>query len=472
MTEIVSWLHLGDQPRLRLGFALHCWNGSVGPEVVSTRVKGQRVRNSGPKGGRATGRGTRTQAPGQFYGYSIQTTRLLARLLRAREGQAVSLEVLGDVAVTGAEGTTAEETKSGLRHNPIADRAVDLWKTLFNWLQAIRAGALSSDTRFVLYVVQPYDGKLAQALHRTTQRADATALVRRLRDDMWGVAPKFVRKAKLAPSLAPYVNGVLSVSDDLLAKLVAAFELEIGTGSPADEVRLALREKAISDGAVDHVLKYLLGWVKQTIDALIEKGRPAVISWEEFHPRLVAAAKKFDRSESLSPTSALILEADVHRELKDRTYVRQLELVEQRADDLVRAVNDYLRASADRARWSERGDVLETSFDEFEEALERHWANRRQLAAVELTGRTDAEVGRAVLVRCLDVQMKLQNMELPSYFTPGSYHALADGLAVGWHPQFRHLLSGDDDAPQISAGDDAASDSARDDLDVRGEEER
>ncbi len=62
-----------------------------------------------------------TQAPGQFYGYSIQTTRMVARLLQCSQGQAVSLEVLDDVAVTGGPEVLAEQSKSGLAHNPVAD---------------------------------------------------------------------------------------------------------------------------------------------------------------------------------------------------------------------------------------------------------------------------------------------------------------------------------------------------------------
>jgi len=47
---------------------------------------------------------------------------MLGRLLQGRPGEAVSLEVLDDVAVIGPDGTTAEQIKSGLAHNPIADR--------------------------------------------------------------------------------------------------------------------------------------------------------------------------------------------------------------------------------------------------------------------------------------------------------------------------------------------------------------
>jgi len=295
--------------------------------------------------------GRATQAPGQFYGYSIQVTRMLARLLQCRTGQAVSLEVLDDVAVIGPDGTTAEQSKSGLAHNPIADRAVDLWKTLCNWVGAIRRGALSSDTHFVLYVAQPHDGCLVRKLHEATGQPAALALIRELRGDMWGPAPGYPKKKHLPDTLAPFVNTVLETTDDVLIRLIVSFELETGSGSPGDDLQEALLQKAISKSAVVDVVIFLLGWVKATVDKLIEQGRPAVITWEEFNSRLLAAAKKFDRSQSLAPTPTEISDADVKRELQDRVYVRQLELIDAKERELVRAVNDYLCAASDRTSW-------------------------------------------------------------------------------------------------------------------------
>lgn len=55
-------------------------------------------------------------------------------LLEAGEGSRCSLEVLDDVAEQTTAGTTKlGQSKSALTTNPVADRAIPLWKTLFNW---------------------------------------------------------------------------------------------------------------------------------------------------------------------------------------------------------------------------------------------------------------------------------------------------------------------------------------------------
>src|SRR6185295_6570558 len=69
-------------------------------------------------------------AAGQLLGYSLQLTRLTAMLLNATEGSACSLEVLDDIAEQTVDGgTKLAQSKSALTDNPVADRAIALWKT-------------------------------------------------------------------------------------------------------------------------------------------------------------------------------------------------------------------------------------------------------------------------------------------------------------------------------------------------------
>jgi hypothetical protein len=388
-----------------------------------------------------------TQVPGQFYGYSLQITRLVAHLLRARPGQSVSLEHLDDVATADAEPTTLEQDKSGLAHNPVADRSIELWKSLHNWVGAIRDGALKQDTKFVLFVAQPHHGPVIDSIQGVSNPADAQALVSSLREKFWGKAPAYAARALLPTDLAVHVNGALGASDDVLAQLFVNLSLEKGSGSPGDDLLGLLREKAIGERALEEVLKYVLGWAKRVVDKRLEKKLPAVLSWEEFNKQLVAAARNFDRSGTvLISTRAEVTRSEVEAELRSRMYVRQLQAVECGEDDLVRAVNDFLRASVDRTAWSERGDVVENSFDEFEDGLERAWQSQRTRVEIEHQGKVEQDRGRLLHAHCMGLLLRLQGMDVPSHFVPGSFHTMADSLQIGWHPRYRDVM-GARDAP-------------------------
>lgn len=238
------------------------------------------------------------------------------------------------------------------------------------------------------------------------------------------------------------MNGVLSASDDVVSHLFVSLTLENGSSSPNDDLLPLIAEKAISEGAREDVLNYLLGWADRMIKKLIENKLSAILTWEDFHKQLVAAAKKFDRSDNvLASTPADISEAEIEKELRARTYVRQLEAVKCEEGDLVRAVNDFLRSAVDRTMWSERGDVLEGSFSEFEDGLERAWQSQKTRVDIEQKTAVEADRGRLLYANCTGLQMRLQGMDVPAYFVPGSFHTLADSLRVGWHPRYREVLA-------------------------------
>lgn len=137
-----------------------------------------------------------TDAAGQYYGYSIQLTRCMSRLLSST-GASIGFEVVADVSVDENGTIIADEVKSGLAHNPISDRAVGLWKSLANWVEAVRSGKLTTTSQFVLYVAQPYTGTAIGKIEAAKTKADALGVIQWLRDTFWGSAPAYPEKQKL-----------------------------------------------------------------------------------------------------------------------------------------------------------------------------------------------------------------------------------------------------------------------------------
>jgi hypothetical protein len=61
-------------------------------------------------------------------------------------------------------GTThLTQSKSTLTDNPVADRAVSLWKTLYNWLELVNLKLVDPDTTtFEIYVSRQVGGDLVE----------------------------------------------------------------------------------------------------------------------------------------------------------------------------------------------------------------------------------------------------------------------------------------------------------------------
>lgn len=383
-----------------------------------------------------------TAAPGQYYGYSVvQGARLLHRLLEASPDETVSIEGLDDISVEGGSGLLVEQDKSGLAHNPVTNKSIELWKTLRNWLEGLRNGKIPLDTRFVLYVAQPHTGSVVERIHDCRSAADGAILAITLRQEYWGNAPQYHDKAKSSPTLREHLDYVLDASDEILGEIFHRFELIQGNGAPYDEIKSLLSLKAIGPDAIEQTCNMLIGWCQKEVAKSIEAGQLPAIRQTDFHKQLLACARKFDRADKeLVSAPRHITDQEIKDHLQVGVYIRQMHIVGLSNEYLIDAVEEYLRAAADRAHWGMKGHVLEDSFAEYQTELTKNWRRQRDSATIEHNGKPEETVGQALFLKCMNVRLPLQRMQVPDYFTPGTFHALADICTVGWHPRFMELL--------------------------------
>jgi hypothetical protein len=383
------------------------------------------------------------QVPGQLFGYSLQAIRLLSLALDASPGTILSLEVFEDVGTVDEAGNAvASQTKSGLETNPISDRAVDLWKTFSNWLSAVGSGQLSTAlTHFEIYLAKRHTGKLVTLFHAAKTEEEAKAALESARAVLWGAAPKYPKKKTLAETIAPFVNHVLDLSSKDTLGIIQRFELSVAAKDPLRDLRPKVNAKWVRPESVDLVIKYAHGWIKEKLDGLLLEGKAATLSVDEFNAEIAAYLPRIDFRQILTAIAGrLELTDDTIAAEQVRTYVRQLELIDYSEEDVMEAINNFLRASAERAAWSEAGIVHDGSFDEYEESLIAYWKNKRAVQRVIHKSLSCVERGKLLLADCSMHQQKLQGLEVPAFFTPGSFHALAEERTVGWHPDYEALL--------------------------------
>lgn len=215
------------------------------------------------------------QVPGPYLGYSLQTTRFLVRLLEADPDSIISLEVFEDVGVETIDGhRIAEQGKSTSDgENPVSDRAVGLWKTFSNWVDAIEYGDLElNKTMFEIYVSHPRSGKIVSSFSNARSRQEAYCALKRAKEEIWSIGA-------VSGAIKAYVARVFEVDEEIVCKIIQAFTLVCGSGSPqADLKTLMSKNIGVPPEILDDLLAYCLGWVKEQTDILLEQGKPAIIS--------------------------------------------------------------------------------------------------------------------------------------------------------------------------------------------------
>lgn len=375
--------------------------------------------------------------PGQYLGYSIQTTRMVCLLLEAPLGSSVSVEVFEDVAVTYETGEqVAQQIKSiTSSHNPVSDFSMEFWKTLCNWLDSIEQEELIPDTtNFEIYISKYRKGDLVNKLSSSTTEDEAAKV---LEEFQLTYANK---KSELSKDVIGYIERFLRFDRSKILLMLKNFRLCTGTGDITLElVNLLRKDKAIPDDIVDDVGYHLLGWVKSTTDTLLQNKKPAVVKEEDFRGELQSIIRKLDRANILRCFAPDPLKEEIEGQ-KVKTYVLQLGIINANEETKLQAINDYLKAASNRVAWSRKGLVSYATFQDYESRLKRTWNNTVERVSIIHKDLDDAEKGKLVFLECSEYKTDLQGQSPVEGFISGSYHALSDRLEVGWHPLYKKMF--------------------------------
>jgi len=374
-------------------------------------------------------------AAGQYLGYALQPVRLCYHLLTCEDGASVSLEHVDDVAIhTSAGNIIREQTKSALTQNPLSDLAIDLWKTIHIWMESIASGETDiTTTRFRYYVTPTKTGVIAEKLSKATSASEAASVTAKIK--------KVLGKKK--PACFQYLQTFLNATDAQRTAVISRLMIVSTDDDPIEPLREKLR-LSLRPELIDDACHALIGMAKEEADGLIRRGQPALVNSDHFRQKARAFINTINFTLTLTSLVPTPPSSDVEDVLSSRpTFIRQLELIETTPDESLRAVSDFLRASADKSYWAEKGIIFERSLDDLNDSLvARQGAIAGEVS--DLHGDKAPELrGRLVYRKSVQINLPLEGRAVPGHFLPGCLNSLADIRRLGWHPDYASLLDKD-----------------------------
>lgn len=347
----------------------------------------------------------------------------------------VAVEHLDDVAVLrDGKLIIAEQDKN--TSNPstrvLSDRSRALWRTLQIWLQ-LRETPEGRDCRQHLLFVNHWRATpLATLLKDRVTRSTPTAeIVAALRD-----AGAKSTNAKIEIVIAD----VLSREDDALTALIEAVEIvEADTPTLARSVvanGLALHPQADADA----IIEGLLGWLTKRVRADWSNGHAALISRQQVLMQSHALQDLQKKSRFLPrPSREVTVSEDDRERALARNFVGHLGRIAADHEDVVQAVDHFLKFSAEKHRLVKSGDIPFTEWSDRSSRLQERWHNIMRRRAREMSSASPSEIGLTVLAdTTYEHREALDGHPCDElYMTSGNYHRLAENDVVWWLPTFR-----------------------------------
>lgn len=378
----------------------------------------------------------KSNAPGQFLGYSIQFPRALFHLLTCSPGDRVCVEVLGDVATQKSDGSLlTEEDKSSLVGNPITNKSTDLWKTFFNWIKAVNDNEIViTNTKFVLYCNKSGRPGIVDKFNSATDESQIKAAIEYAKTELSDIDEEH--------DVWEFYNYVVNENKNILIGMIERFEFQLGEGTSYDELRKELIRKRIPDSQLEFVLDELLGWLQKDILTKISSKKQAIVSWEEYSHRFTVLFERSRSRELIDFTLRFPLGLEeINNQIKSRpTYVKQLDIIGMNEDDIIKAVTDFMRASINRGKWIEAEIIDEDIASDFESRLNRYWNNRRRGINITYSDKSEKDRGQLLYSDCMERTETIRDMSPPDSTISGTYHALADCPVLGWHPDWQQKI--------------------------------
>ena len=380
----------------------------------------------------------KTHVPDKVYAFMIQSHHMLYELLNCKDGDSVSVEVFDDVGVEHEDGSKdAIQLKSALSNrNPVSNKAADLWKTMYNWLISVEAGVFDpGKVKFILFLNVNKQGTIVNGFHLAERYDEAVLAWKNARREFYD--EKGILK-EIGEEYKKYIE-YFFVQDrmEMACKIIQNFELKKCIDNYTITVRKEFDKSGIPADIIEPIYMGIIGWIDLNVTTMVENNEAIIISFENYQVQLRALYRDYNQKHSLMPHSAKPSKLEIQNELQQqRTYITQLEIIDCDYTEKIEAINDFIRASIDRTIWADNGDISFLSMQSYEETLKRSWNLERKMIMIEKKNELPEEQGKLIYYKCQRNQIEMPSVSVPEFFQNGCYHLLADGLEVGWHPQY------------------------------------
>jgi hypothetical protein len=378
-------------------------------------------------------------ASGQALGYFFQFERALSWISQLPAGSTVGIETEDDVVATLLNGEKIlEQDKNSHTSHPFIPSKVDLWKTLCIWQNALKNSEIDKNkTKLYLVTNKTSENSLAALLGNASNDNDIQNCIKVLREK----ASTLTGNAKL------FADRSLEFGDTILSQVIKQISYKAGDGLFGDGLRKQLYSDLQLDvknqSLNDSIINELIGWLFEQITSAWREKRPAVVSRDDFMREKITILTSQRQAivDEILIGLGQIPRSEEKKQLEN-TYVKQLMEIQCDKDEILKAIHDYLNAVSKRTRLALDGYLTLRQLDELDRQLQSRWANIFKLTQLKNPQNTDDQRGKICYYETINCETSIGDYKLRNHFlVNGSYHALSNDLKVGWHPNFKVLLS-------------------------------
>jgi len=394
-------------------------------------------------------------AEGSALGFWYQS--LYALLILAStptDDAAIGIERLDDIELEADGQTLLYQLKHSIKSKPapVGIKSRALWRTMAVWTDILPKISLAETSLHLVTVggivaADPLKALLDPDDDRATLATAMTAEARRVLDARMDAKTKGLALPYADRKYGCEAYLELSESDrqNLLRRVIVKPD-----APTVDQIETELQQHLlILPSAQRSIVAHRLveWWDRQIVYSLCGK-RDRVIARNEFQAQVSEIIGELDQGKLIAHFETVAKPLEY---LPDGMLTRQIALVKGGNSDVDRAIREEWRARSQRARWAIENPALGAMITDYDAVLTEHWLDRHSEmidTCKDLEDDVKCSSGLDLLRWTHNVAPNtvrpIQEGFGAAYYIRGSYQVLAIGLQVGWHPDYKMLLEGEE----------------------------
>jgi hypothetical protein len=385
------------------------------------------------------------------YFYQVRVALFVAlKQLRNDEQFFVGLETVDDIAIAGESGSPVEILQ--IKHHrsrtgDLSDLSSDLWKTLRVWSEGIHQGTIGNNCLCILMTTGSAPNGSAASLLKNIGRNPVQA---------WQLLCLAMQRST-STALEPAFTAFRALGESRQKALLASIFIQ--DASPdISKINELIRQEiyhAVRPEQLSPFLERLEGWWYRRAVMCLSTNPPSTMNSMEIQGQIAHIRDQFGPDSLPIDEDLLTATMTAGPPYTDMVFVKQLETIPA-PRHIVNAIRDYYRAFTQRSRWMKHQLILPQDLAIYETQLKEAW-ERRFIQMCDVLGDEPGEEAirkeaLLILAWCEDhSHVPIRRNCTERFVAVGTYHMLADGLHVGWHPQFKERLTHLLQSPQPGA---------------------
>ncbi|MCV9879493.1 hypothetical protein [Brenneria izbisi] len=374
----------------------------------------------------------KTSAEKKSIGFSYQDYVALKHALELKPEESIGIEVFDDLHLENINGQkTFIQVKHSIKNsNNITNKDIDLWKTLYNWSEAIKI-INDKDISLVFYTNKglTLESGIVKLLSSNTKE------INKINNEIKEILQAHKNHGD---DIYKYIYSISNLPDNVSERLFRSISFQHSEDEIILQIKMLLKTFSIPDDKIDDVFHNISGAFFEYKYKQVKKDSKVIINYEYFRNTLAVdriiqisrnCINNFDQYydfESAYPT-----------DIDSKISYKQLQDLDLNIDAIIKYINEMAKTDAFIQKLKSSGDlttqeeklIYKKAFDE--------WQSRHLIAYMRSRY---SEINEAHLSIAFYVYSELtgncdiilENNKLPRSMTTGAFLLLSDKPTIGW----------------------------------------